>query len=379
MAHRLSAFLRSLKSSKATPPATQHSPATPAGRHPDHPEQPPLRKVFILWLITRIVLLSIAGLAATYGPHYPGYTPSPLGPAVDAWNQGDCHFYLEIASIGYQPGYLSNCGWCPGFALLLKAFPITPHLLLNALLLNNLILLAALYASWRWLRLDLEEKEAWRALLLLMAFPSAYFLTAPLSETTFLLCSAGAFWAARTNRWALAGLLGGWAALTRFMGLLLLPALLLEKPGKKAIYLALIPLAQLGLCLHFQQKVGDFWAYYHMQRRLEPHISGWVRLAQHRPLDTTHWLGLSFAALSLIMLKLAWKRLRNSERLYCILSILMPLHHSLFVSQARLMLILIPLYKGLTEKLFPWFLTIFIALQLIATWLFALAHPAVIY
>ncbi|MFN8612062.1 MAG: hypothetical protein U0931_31245 [Vulcanimicrobiota bacterium] len=338
------------------------------------------RKIVLLWLVTRLVLFLVAGLAASTAPHFPGYSPSDLGPWVDAWNHGDVRCYLEIASAGYQPGFYSNCGWFPGFPVLVRLFPVSSSSLLNALLLDNLLLLGAMVACWAWLRLDLDEPRSWRALLLLMAFPSAYFLTAPLSESTFLLYSAGAFWAARRGHWALAGCLGAGASLTRLIGLALWPALMLEKPDRKGmLWLGLIPAAQLAFCWHLQQKVGDFWAYFRMQRRLEPAISGWARLARSQPLDATHWLGLSFAALALLLLATGWKQLRHSERLYCFLSILAPFQHSLWVSQARLMLVLVPLFRTWPARLFPWILLIFSLLQGLAVWLFALGHPAVIY
>ncbi|MBS2038590.1 hypothetical protein JST97_26660 [bacterium] len=334
-------------------------------------------KIALLWLVTRILLFLMAGLAASHSPHYAGYTPSQWGPWVDAWNHGDVRFYLEIASRGYLPGYYSNCGWFPGFPLLLSLLnPSLP----NAILLNNLILLPALVAVWAWLRLDLDQSAAWRALLLLLAFPSAYFLTAPLSESTFLLCSAGAFVAARQGRWALAGVLGGWASLTRLVGLALWPALLLEKPDRKgAAWLALIPAAQLALYLHLKHRTGDFWAYFHVQRRLEPYISGWAQLARYQPLEARHWLGLSFAALTLLLMAGNWKQLRKSERVYCLISVLAPLQHSLWLSQARLMLVLIPLFRAWPAKLFPWILLLFGLLQAFALYLFALNHPALIY
>lgn len=319
-------------------------------------------KITLLWLVTRIILFGVVG-------------------SLEAWNQGDVHFYLEIASTGYQPGYLSNCGWCPGFPLLLKLFPVN---LSNALILNNLVLLAALLLLNKLQRLDQTPEEAWRGLLLLLAFPSAYFLAAPLSESTFLCFSVGAFWAARTGRWALAGLLGGAASLTRVMGLLLLPALLLEKPEpKQAPWLTLIPIGQLLFCLHLQKTTGDFWAYYHIQRRLEPHISGWARLARNQPLDGQHWIGIACTAAALVLMGLAWKRLRSSERFYCLASLALPLYHSLLVSTGRLMIVLTPLFSRAApnrhKTLFYCIIAIFLILQLFAANLYSLANPYLIY
>lgn len=324
-------------------------------------------KIVLLWLISRVVLMTTVKLSSHEW--------------IDAWNQGDVHFYQEIATTGYQPGFLTNCGWCPGFSLILKLLPVTLN---NALILNNLLLLAGLLMTWKLQRLDQTEDESWRGLLLLLAFPSAYFLAAPLSESTFLCFSVGAFWAARKNRWALAGLLGGAASLTRVMGLLLLPALLLEKPKLKQVaWLSLIPIGQLLFCLHLQRTTGDFWAYYHVQRRLEPHISGWFRLTQGRPLDGQHWLGITYAALCLLLLAVAWKRLRNSERFYCLASLALPLYHSLLVSSGRLMIVVTPLFSRsaptLPKFLFYWVLSAFVLLQLAAISLFTLANPYFIY
>jgi hypothetical protein len=62
----------------------------------------------------------------------------------------------------------------------------------------------------------------------------ALFYGAIYSESLFLFCSVGAVWFARTERWALAGLLGGAAAATRSAGLLLaLPLLLIYLFGPR--------------------------------------------------------------------------------------------------------------------------------------------------
>ncbi|MEX2274920.1 MAG: hypothetical protein WEA10_05075 [Actinomycetota bacterium] len=65
-------------------------------------------------------------------------------------------------------------------------------------------------------------------MVLLAVFPTAFFLVAPYSEAPFLLFALLAFWGARRERWWVAGLAGAAAALTRNVGLLLVPALVIE-------------------------------------------------------------------------------------------------------------------------------------------------------
>ena len=64
-----------------------------------------------------------------------------------------------------------------------------------------------------------------RAAWFLLIFPTAYFLHIGYTEALFMALVLGSFLAARTERWWLAGLLGGLAALTRVNGLVLMPAL----------------------------------------------------------------------------------------------------------------------------------------------------------
>ena len=67
-----------------------------------------------------------------------------------------------------------------------------------------------------------------RAAWFLLIFPTAYFLHIGYTESLFLALVLGSFLAARTDRWWLAGILGGLAALTRINGLVLIPALAAE-------------------------------------------------------------------------------------------------------------------------------------------------------
>src|SRR5207249_3561342 len=67
-----------------------------------------------------------------------------------------------------------------------------------------------------------------RSVILLAAFPTAFFFLAPYSESLYLLLSLLSFRAARRDRWLAAGVFGAGTAATRVVGFLLAPALSIE-------------------------------------------------------------------------------------------------------------------------------------------------------
>ena len=78
--------------------------------------------------------------------------------------------------------------------------------------------------------------------------PMSFFLSAVYSESLFLMLSVGAVYAARTDRWAWAGVLGGLPAATRSAGVVLLVPLVLlwwDAQGPRRVrdlaWLALVP------------------------------------------------------------------------------------------------------------------------------------------
>jgi hypothetical protein len=76
--------------------------------------------------------------------------------------------------------------------------------------------------------LDGTPDEANRAWILLFAFPTAYFLSAPYSEGIFLFSVLAALYAARTKHWVAAGLFAAMATASRLVGLAVMPALAVE-------------------------------------------------------------------------------------------------------------------------------------------------------
>ena len=82
--------------------------------------------------------------------------------------------------------------------------------------------LGALTLLHRLVSLELGRPLAHPTLLLLAVFPAALYFGAPYAESLFLLLSVGAFYAARTGRWAWAGACAAAAAATRNSGVLLM-------------------------------------------------------------------------------------------------------------------------------------------------------------
>jgi hypothetical protein len=157
----------------------------------------------------------------------------------------DSLHYLAVAFDGYttsQPG-LPPPGTRPAFFPLypgivhvLSGFGSSPALvLLMAYAVSLTCFMAALVLLHRLTSIELGERFARPALMLLAFFPTALFYGIPYTESLFLLLAVGAFLAARQGRWAIAGIVLALASATRVPGLLLVvPVALLYLYGPRA-------------------------------------------------------------------------------------------------------------------------------------------------
>ncbi len=190
----------------------------------------------------------------------------------------DAVWFLRIADDGYD-GSDYRAAFFP-------LYPLAVHAggwlgggsdgarLIAAFALSLLAFLAALTLLARLVELELGRRHAAPVLLLLAVFPGALWFGTPYSESLFLLGAVGAFLAARTDHWALAGLAGGAAAATRSAGVLLLVPLAIlwwqsrERRLADAGWLLLVPagigayalwLALFGDGANFVDGQGDAW------------------------------------------------------------------------------------------------------------------------
>jgi len=141
---------------------------------------------------------------------------------IQPWRNWDGHWFALIAQEGYfeRP----TTAFFPLYPLLLRGgcWLLDGQIELAGVLIANAALLGALFLLYQLIQLDFPRAVARRAILYLALFPTAYYLGAVYSESLFLLLSVGSLYAARRNRWWVAGAFGFLAALTRSHGILLL-------------------------------------------------------------------------------------------------------------------------------------------------------------
>jgi hypothetical protein len=241
----------------------------------------------------------------------------------------DAAWYLLIAQDGYAGGEPlpseSRAAFFPLYPLAIRAlagFTESPGAsLIAAYVISLVAFLGALYLLYRLVDLELGPEIARVAVLLLAVSPWTLFFSAPYTESLFLFASVGAFYAARTGRWAWAGALGAAAAATRNTGIiLLLPLALLylyrsEGGGVSGIgrglarlrptvrlrpdaaFLLLVPLGLALVCVHMANVFNDPFAWRdaveeaNFMRSVDGPIVGLVKAVE------AGWLGLrDFAA-----------------------------------------------------------------------------------
>ena len=145
---------------------------------------------------------------------------------INVWERWDTSWYLKIAAFGYDPAD-GTVSFSPLYPWLIAGLGVLiGNYLLTALLISNLAALAVFFLFYEVARAEgLTSKQAGFAVLSLALFPSAFFLFAAYTDALFLALALGAWLATRQKHWFLAGLLGGFATLTRLQGTLLMPVL----------------------------------------------------------------------------------------------------------------------------------------------------------
>jgi hypothetical protein len=214
--------------------------------------------------------------------------------------------------------------------------------LLAALLVSNLAFLGALLALFALTAEAFGERVAKRAIVVTAVFPTAFFFLAPYTESLFLFLSILAFREARHDRWGRVAVFGALAALTRSVGLLLVPALLLDAVlrrgragGRRAQVgrvagAAAIAIGPLSWFAWWGLAHGNWLAPLDAQRQwgreLQPPWVSFGRAIELAWSFQSYWLlDLLIVSLAIAGLALAIPALRPSEWTYGALSLLLPL------------------------------------------------------
>ena len=244
----------------------------------------------LLVLAAGLVALAVVGereeAPATFDPE--GFT-APFGALGDAivapaarW---DAVWYVTIAERGYGLD-AARPAFFPLYPLLARgAGAVVGSALLGGILVSLACFGVALYLLRRLTALELGPDAARAAVWLTAAFPMAFFFSAVYSEALFLALSVGCVYAARTDRWAWAGILGLLAAATRSAGVVLLvplAVLLLEHRGaglwRRAPWVGMVPLGIAAFCgwlaLHGAGGWAPFAAQAEWQRELALPFAG---------------------------------------------------------------------------------------------------------
>jgi len=282
------------------------------------------------------------------------------------WYRWDANWYMSVIREGYEwaDGMQSNVAFFPLYPMLVRAsgWLLGGSYLLAGLLLSLSCLFAAMVYLYRLAEMDHGAATAGRAVWFIAIFPTAFFFNSFYTESLFLLASIGAFYHARKDDWALAGLWGLVAALTRVTGLLLVIPLAWEylsqrsfsparvRPG--VLWLGLIPCGTLAYSVYLQREFDRPLAF------IETQIDAWSHKftpffgSLRHDIDIfftrTHEAWVVYEILTiifmLVMLVVGFRYLRGSYSLYVIISLLFVLVGGSVRSMSRYTLMVFPVF-----------------------------------
>jgi len=334
-----------------------------------------LKWLAIVFLIWRAGLELVVWLGKRFLPQKLGY----LGPSI--WANFDGVHYLWIAQNGYG---LYEQAFFPLYPWLIRWLARFFHnYLFSGLAISHLAFFGGLYLFYRLLLLDFSEKFVRRTIILLLLFPTSFFFASFYSESFFFFLMIAAFYFARKGKWLFCGIFGALASATRVVGIVLLPALLIEWWEQKKMQNAKcksqndnlklkifqifsIFLTPLGLIFYMRYLAihwGDPLLFVHVQEHFgAQRTSGKIILlyqvfwrylkmiltTKPDPLYFVVWLEFLTAAGFLALLIWGYfQKIRPSWLLFGILAYILPTLTGTFSSLPRYVLVIFPGFIGL--------------------------------
>jgi Gpi18-like mannosyltransferase len=332
-------------------------------------------KVFVVWRVLLFAFALLGQKLLVFKESFPYiYKLTPYGnPLLWSWANFDGVHYLGIVYEGYYAKFTQ--AFFPLYPLLIRFLdPIFRNFIIDGLFVSNICILIALFIFYKLILLDYSEQIAKKSILFLLVFPTSFFLGAFYNESIFLVFVLSSFYFARQKKWFLAGFFGIFASLTRFVGIVLIPSLILEvfvlkgKFKKKLIplLLSLLPaLGLLGYMYYLQTDMGDPLFFVHAQtafkvsRTTEKIVLLYQVFYRYIKMlltvDIHQWLYFSvvfefFSGLLFISLLIYGylKKIRPSYLLYGILVYMIPTFTGTLTSMPRYALTIFPAFIALS-------------------------------
>ena len=301
------------------------------------------------------------------------------------WTFTDSQHYLAIAEDWYLSegavDRLVQLVFLPGYPLAIRAFhPLVRNWLYAGMLASAVAFAGAGTVMYCLAREDMDHQTALRALRYACLLPGAFFYAAPMSESLFLLLSVSCIYLTRKRLWLPACVLGGLAAFTRSLGLMLIVPVGYElltdtlksglrgmSPLRRTAQFALLLLIPAGFgayCLICRDVSGNplQWMIYqrehwNQQLGLFFHTAAYQTenaINAYRGQDLKLMFGLwlpnllcSFAALAVMTASV--RKLRASYGAYFIVYYAVAIGATWLLSAPRYLLVLFPIPFGMAE------------------------------
>ena len=181
------------------------------------------------------VLLAIVAVLTTYtvgvrvragflrDPRHAEILHGFLKRALEPWAHWDGVWFIRIAADGYR-AHAESQAFFPLYPILVRGVAVVTgqNYVVAGLIVSLACYAGAMVVLFKLAQALLGPRVALWSVVFISVFPTALFFQAVYGESLFLVLTLLSFWWARRGRWALAGLAGLLAVLTRSSGVLLL-------------------------------------------------------------------------------------------------------------------------------------------------------------